>query len=158
MTLSANDIDTLVRHIDRLVEPASPRYGRLVSWQNFPNPFWHYGVGLSDTHIFDTGRILRPVEHSWAKPVTDVDEIAVAPPTAIARLKHSLTVFADWHYNLIAWNCEHYSRLITTDRPRCYQSQFLWWIANLTPAGDHKTAQTLLNTYLTDYEETTTHE
>ncbi|MDG2992295.1 hypothetical protein L3556_15355 [Candidatus Synechococcus calcipolaris G9] len=145
MALSVNEIEPLICQIDRLGQPTSSRYGRLVSWQSFPNPVWHYGVGLSDTHIFDTGRILRPVEHPWAQPVTGVDDIAVAPDQAIARLKMSLTVFADWDYNLIAWNCEHYSRLITTDRPRCYQSRFLWWLANLTPEGDHKTAQRLLS-------------
>jgi hypothetical protein len=31
-------------------------YGRLFNWQNPPDPFWHYGIGLSDTHIFDPGQ------------------------------------------------------------------------------------------------------
>ncbi|MGB7440079.1 MAG: hypothetical protein WA919_03350 [Coleofasciculaceae cyanobacterium] len=35
-------------------------YGCLLNWQNPPDPFWHYGIGLSDTQIFDTGRGLCP--------------------------------------------------------------------------------------------------
>ncbi|WP_199336753.1 hypothetical protein [Oscillatoria sp. FACHB-1407] len=62
MPLSLNQIEQSLKAIDRLTDPSSRRYGRLLNWQNPLDPFWHYGIGLSDTHIFDTGRGLRPFE------------------------------------------------------------------------------------------------
>ncbi|TBR58001.1 hypothetical protein BLD44_017710 [Mastigocladus laminosus UU774] len=56
MPLFPDQIDKTIEEIDRLTNPSSQRYGRLLNWQNPPDPFWHYGIGLSDMHIFDTGR------------------------------------------------------------------------------------------------------
>ena len=56
MSLSRNKIEQTIEEIDRMVNSSSERYGRLLNWQNPPDPFWHYGIGLSDTHIFDTGQ------------------------------------------------------------------------------------------------------
>ena len=67
MPLSFNQIEKTIEAIDSLTDPSSNRYGRLLNWNNLPDPFWHYGIGLSDTHIFDTGQGLRPFERSKAK-------------------------------------------------------------------------------------------
>ncbi|MEA5418262.1 hypothetical protein VB712_03430 [Spirulina sp. CCNP1310] len=149
MPLSPEQIEKAIQEIDRLANPASPRYGRLLQWQNFPNPAWHYGIGLSDTHIFDTGGILQPFTKHDAQQVLGIDSIAFAPDQTIQRLKYALHVFAPtWQYNVLGWNCEHLSRLIATDQPRCYQSRPIYWLCNLTPEGDHKTAQQLFQNYL----------
>ncbi|TVQ53313.1 MAG: hypothetical protein EA366_13090 [Spirulina sp. DLM2.Bin59] len=148
MPLSPRQIDQAQQDIDRLADPTSPRYGRLLQWKNLPNPVWHYGIGLSDSHIFDTGGILQPFEKHDAKPVVKIDSIAFTPDQTIQRLKDALHVFADWQYNVLGWNCEHLSRLIATDQPRCYQSRPLWWLCNMTPEGDHKTARQLFQNYL----------
>ena len=137
-----------VEEINYLSNPSSQRYGRLLNWQNPPDPFWHYGIGLSDVYIFDTGQGLRPFEKKDAKFVLGIDSIAFKPERTIKRLKHALDVFADWDYNLTGWNCEHLARLIATDQPRCYQSQPIWWLCNMTPDGDHKTAHWIFQDYL----------
>ncbi|ARV57395.1 hypothetical protein BZZ01_01000 [Nostocales cyanobacterium HT-58-2] len=148
MSVSVEQIEKRIEEIERLVVPSSRRYGRLLNWQNPPDPFWHYGIGLSDTHIFDTGRGLRPFERKEAKFIIGIDGIAFKPEQTIERLKQALYVFANWEYTIPGWNCEHLGRLIATDRPRCYQSRPIWWLCNLTPTGDHKTAHQVFRDYL----------
>lgn len=95
MSLSSDQIEKITNEIDRLANSSSSRYGRLLNWQNPPDPFWHYGIGLSDTHIFDTGHGLRPFEKGDAKLVVDIDNIVFEPKQTVERLKHALYVFAD---------------------------------------------------------------
>ena len=148
MPLSPDQIEKTTEAIDLLVNPSSSRYGRLLNWQNPPDPFWHYGIGLSDTHIFDTGQGLCPFERSDARFIVDIEHLAFPPDQIIKRLKQALSVFADWEYTLPGWNCEHLGRLIVTDQPRCYQSSPIWWLCDMTPEGDHKTAQQVFHSYL----------
>lgn len=148
MSLSSDQIEKTIEAIDLLVNPSSSRYGRLLNWQNPPDPFWHYGIGLSDTHIFDTGQGLCPFERGDARFVVGIDYLALPPDQTIKRLKHALSIFADWKYTLPGWNCEHLGRLIATDQPRCYQSSPIGWLCNMTPEGDHKTAQQVFHSYL----------
>lgn len=145
------EIKDKITAIDAIVDPQSVRYGRLLNWQN-DDPFWHYGIGLSDTHIFDTGLGLQPFKRHDARFVVGIDHIAFDPDFAIARLKHALVVFGDWQYNFFGWNCEHLGRLIATDEPRCYQSGIVWWLCNMTPSGDHKTARSIFRDYLTRHD------
>lgn len=148
MSLSLSGIEKTIEAVERLVDPSSKRYGRLLNWQNPPDPFWHYGIGLSDTHIFDTGQGLCPFERKEAKFVVGIDDIAFEPEQTIERLKQALHVFSNWEYTFTGWNCEHLGRLIATDRARCYQSSFLWWMCNMSPEGDHKTAHQIFRDYL----------
>ncbi len=136
------------QEINRLINPLSKRYGRLLNWQNPPDPFWHYGIGLSDLHIFDTGAGLQPFEKSDAKFVIGIDHLAFPPDKTIERLKHAIKVFGHWEYNLFGWNCEHLGRLIATDQPRCYQSNPIWWLCNMSPEGDHHSAHQIFYDYL----------
>ncbi|MGD2183937.1 hypothetical protein [Lusitaniella coriacea] len=148
MPLSQEQVEQRIAAIDRAINPLSERYGRLLNWQNLPDPFWHYGIGLSETYIFDTGQGLCSFEREEAKFVIGVDAIAFKPEQTIERLKHALRIFSPWEYTLTGWNCEHLARLIATDRPRCYQSSFLWWLCDLSPEGDHKTARHIFRDYL----------
>jgi hypothetical protein len=148
MSLSVDQIEKTIEQIERLVDPSSSGYGRLLNWQNPPDLFWHYGIGLSNTHIFDTGRALCPVERKEAKFVTGIEEIAFEPKPTIERLKQALHVFATWKYNNTGWNSEHLARLIVTDQPRCYQSISIWMLCDLSPEGDHKTAHKVFRDYL----------
>ncbi len=141
-------IEKKIAGIDYFTDCKSARYGRLLNWQNFPEPFWHYGIGLSNTHIFDTGQGLQPFERHDAKFVIGIDHIAFEPEQAIARLKHALHVFSNWEYNFFGWNCEHLGRLIATDEPRCYQIGLFWWLCNLTPEGDCTMAREVFRRYL----------
>lgn len=148
MSLSLDKIIQTVDLVECLVDPLSPRYGRLLNWQNPPDPFWHYGIGLSSTHIFDTGHGLYPFERTEAKFVLGIDDLAFSPEQTVERMKQALYVFSDWQYTFTGWNCEHLGRLIATDQPRCYQSSFLWWICNMSPEGDHKTAHQIFQNHL----------
>jgi len=148
--MRSNAVEETIKTIERLIDPSSKRFGRLLNWQNPPDPFWHYGIGLSDICIFDTGQGLRAFERKDAKFVIGVEDIAFEPKQTIERLKHALRIFSDWDYTFTGWNCEHLSRLIATDQPRCYQSKSLWWLCNLSPQGDHKTAYQIFRNYLVD--------
>ncbi len=146
--MSPRRIESLFQAIDQATEPQSQRYGRLLIWRNFADPFKHYGIGLSDEKVFDTGLGICVFSRRDAQPVPGVESIAFHPDVTIARLKQALIVFETWGYNLLAWNCEHLSRLIATDQPRCYQSQPLWWLCGLTVRGDHPQAWDLFNNHL----------
>lgn len=148
MSLSIKQIEQRIEEIDSLADPLSKRYGRLLNWQNSSDPFWHYGIGLSDTDIFDTGCGLSLFTRKEAKFVIGIDGIVFTPEQTIERLKHALQVFANWEYTVPGWNCEHLGRLIATDKPRCYQSQPIWWLCDLTSEGDHKTAYKVFQDYL----------
>lgn len=141
-------IEKKIAGIEHYADSKSARYGKLLNWQNSHDPFWHYGIGLSDTHIFDTGQGLEPFQKWDAKYVVGIDRIAFEPDLAIARLKHALHVFASWEYNLFGWNCEHLGRLIATNKPRCYQSKPIWWLCDMTPEGDHRSARSIFDGYL----------
>ncbi|MGQ4647562.1 hypothetical protein [Lyngbya aestuarii] len=141
-------IDKKIDEINRFIDPSSRRYGRLLNWQNPFDPFWHYGIGLSNRHIFDTGRGLRSFERENAKFVVGIDHITFEPNQTIERLKYALSVFCSWEYTIPGWNCEHLARLIATDEPRCYQSQPIWFLCNLTPSGEHKNARQVFRNYL----------
>lgn len=148
MPISSDQIENRIAGIEFFADPSSARYGKLLNWQNPPDPFWHYGIGLSDTHIFDTGQGLQPFERHNAKFVIGIDHIAFSPAQTIERLKHALHVFGDWEYNFLGWNCEHLGRLIATDEPRCYQIGVIWWLCNLSPDGDHQMARQIFREYL----------
>jgi len=50
-----------IASIQQHLNPASQYYGRLLNWQD---GFWHYGIGLSDTDIFDTGQGMQVFKRS----------------------------------------------------------------------------------------------
>ena len=143
-----DEMSTQLQYIDVCVDLGSNRCGRLLNWQNPGDPFWHYGIGISDKHVFDTGRGLRVFERSSCRNVIGVDSIHYPPIITIGRLKHAIDVFGGWRYSLIGWNCEHLARLIATNRPRCYQSKMVWWLAGLDAKGDHKIAKRVLENHL----------
>jgi hypothetical protein len=139
---------TKISEIERRLLPESKRYGQLLNWQNSSDPFWHYGIGLSDRYIFDTGKGLQPFEKQDAKVVKGIEGIAFSPQQTIDRLKHALLVFDDWTYSVLGWNCEHLARLIVTDQPRSYQCQWTWWLSDLMPNGEHKAARQIFRDHL----------
>ena len=129
----------------------STRYGRLLNWQNVLDPFWHYGIGLSDLYIFDTGKELQPFKRKQAAFVEGITSIEFSPQQTIQRLKEAIFVFKSWIYSGLGWNCEHLARLIATDEPRSYQRKLIWWVSDLTPEGDHKTAHQAFREHLVKY-------
>jgi hypothetical protein len=141
-------MSTELQHIDTCVDFGSNRCGRLLNWQNHGDPFWHYGIGISDLHVFDTGQGLRVFERTICRNVVGIDNIHYPPAITIARLRYAIDVFGDWTYSLLGWNCEHLARLIATNQSRSYQSKFVWWMAGLDQYGDHKIAKSVLENHL----------
>ncbi|AMA07837.1 hypothetical protein [Picosynechococcus sp. PCC 73109] len=149
MALPNRKTKEIITSIDQLIQPKDQRYGRLLNWQNPGDPFWHYGIGLSNTHIFDTGKSWIGFRNENAKLVIGCEDIHLDPSEVMQRLRKAICVFADWEYNFVGWNCEHLARLITTDQARSYQSQPIWFLCNLTGKGDHKTAKQVFDNYPT---------
>lgn len=145
---SLNAMITDFKNINACLDFESKRCGRLLNWQNPNDPFWHYGIGISDLHVFDTGRGLRVFERANCLRVAGVDGIHYTPKITIGRLMHALEAFKGWHYSLLGWNCEHMARLIATNKPRCYQSKLVWWLAGLDANGDHKIAKKVFEKHL----------
>ncbi len=150
MAISNDELETKINGILQNVDPTSQFYGRLLNWQG-ADSFWHYGIGLSDTQIFDTGRGWQPFERHYVdtKFVLGIDEISYAPDKTIKRLIHALRCFKNWDYGLLGWNCEHLGRLVATNQPISYEVRRQPWpIPQLNHDGWHPTAEHDLRDYL----------
>jgi hypothetical protein len=134
-----------IENIKKCINRQSKFYGKLVNWHS--NGFWHYGIGLSNEHIFDLGENLD-VFHKGNREIKLV-EIGrqFSPDKTIKRLAYALCCFKDWHYGLLGWNCEHYSRLVATNVAICYQVKDSL-LAFLNHGGYHPTAVQDFTNYL----------
>ena len=149
--MSSNVVD--IKHSDILkkADPESRFYGALLNWKG-DDGFWHYGIGLSDDYIFDTGRGLQPfaAKHVNAKFVEHVS--AYAPEQTLQRLIYALECFNHWDYGLLGWNCEHLARLVATNEPISYEVKNQFWpIPELNHNGIHPTAKEEFEAYLENY-------
>ena len=107
--------------IESYADNRSWRYGQLLNWPDPIWPIWHYGIGLSDSHIFDTGGCWRAFEKGDARRVIGVDHLLFPPQTIVNRLRIAVTCFKSWDYHLIGWNCEHLARLVATGNAISYE-------------------------------------
>jgi len=152
MGLSSIQIEERIRDIQGKVDPTSQFYGKLLNWWNRN---WHYGIGLSDRYIFDTGQGMHPFErsHVGARIVLNIDHIAFPPDQTIQRLIHALRKFGWWNYGLLGWNCEHVARLVATDDPRCYELQNQPWPIGFLIRGNkrHPHAKQDFRAYLAEH-------
>lgn len=113
-------IHELVSRIDK----SSQFYGKLVNWSHGWQELniWHYGIGLSDDAIFDTGRGMQIFTPNFTpKIVLGVVDIHFPTDQTIDRLVLAQELFSDWDYGLLGWNCEHLARLVATDDPVSYE-------------------------------------
>lgn len=134
-----------IENVSRLGDSHSNFYGKLVNWHS--KGFWHYGIGLSDEHIFDLGENLD-VFHKEDREIKFVMKVKhFSSEKTIRRLAHALCCFKDWHYGLLGWNCEHYSRLVVTNVAISYQVKKSP-LAFLNHGGYHPTAVQDLTNYL----------
>lgn len=141
MPLTHEQIEQRIADIREHCELSSQYYGRLLNWTD--GFVWHYGIGLSATHIFDTGGGLCAFRFAFEpKFVVGVDDALFSPEQTIERLIHALRVFGNWDYGLFGWNCEHLARLIATDNPISYEVlKAPWPIPALNHNGLHPTAK-----------------
>jgi hypothetical protein len=148
MTADSPQIETIQEHAIL----GSRFYGRLLNWNHgwTQGNIWHYGIGVSNTHIFDTGAGLRVFRPDFKpKLVIGVDHRLFSPDQTIARLIEALCVFYYWHYGLLGWNCEHLARLVATNDPVSYEVRKLPWpIPALNHNGRHPHAKDDLRNHL----------
>lgn len=152
MSISDYQLERIIEDIHNSIEPSSQFYGRLLNWKG-NDSFWHYGIGLSDSKIFDTGRGFKPFGSHYvkAKFVKGVDEIAFPSDKTIQRLIHALKRFQGWEYGLLGWNCEHLARLVATNRPISYEVRKQPWpIPDLNHRGKHPHAKKDFARYLSE--------
>lgn len=134
--------------IYQTADPTSQYYGKLINWCG-QDGFWHYGIGLSDAKIFDTGRGLQIFDRDRvaAKLVLGIETIEFSPQNTIDRLILALQCFRDWDYGLLGWNCEHLARLVATDVPISYEVRKTF-LRYFNHDGYHPTAQQDFEQYL----------
>lgn len=148
MSLTRNELEECIGSIHSYSVPSSDLYGRLLNWTD--GFVWHYGIGLSETHIFDTGQGLRVFRFTTPpKQVIGVENKLYDRVQTIERLTHALRVFHKWNYGLLGWNCEHLARLIAHDDPISYEViKSPWPIPSLNNNGRHPTAREDLRRHL----------
>ncbi len=145
------DLDLDLDHgkLDVHADPESRYYGRLLSWFGSPGLAWHFGIGLSDSHFFNTGpQDWRILEMSAQQPTLVKGIPVVTPVVVISRLEYALHVFREWPYDLLRWNCEHLGRLVATGDPICYQVASAPLLSFWLQGGRHPTAKSRLESWL----------
>lgn len=150
MNIAESKIEQVANDTLVLVDTDSKYYGKLLNWQG-SDSFWHYGIGLSDQKIFDTGRGMKPFDsrHVKAKFVNGVEDLAFPPGKTIQRLIYALKRFHQWEYGLLGWNCEHLARLVATNRAISYEvKKQPWPIPDLNHGGKHPHAGKDFHEYL----------
>lgn len=153
MALTDHQLEQCIKSIRSHGISSSGLFGRLLNWTD--GFVWHYGIGLSDAHIFDTGQGLRVFQCSFRpKLVIGVEDQLFTPVQTIERLLHALRVFQHWDYGLLGWNCEHFARLVAHDDPISYEVLKMapWPIPSLNHSGRHPTAKEDLRHHLRRHE------
>ncbi|MEC4854046.1 MAG: hypothetical protein SAJ12_23940, partial [Jaaginema sp. PMC 1079.18] len=130
------------------LDSTSEYYGKLLNWCG-QDGFWHYGIGLSDTKIFDTGRGKTIFDRDCvdAKLVLGIEDIVFPPQATIERLSYARECFQHWDYGLLGWNCEHLARLVATNVPISYEVRKTF-LRYFNHDGYHPTAQHDFEQYL----------
>ncbi|MGK7886127.1 MAG: hypothetical protein AB4057_16080, partial [Crocosphaera sp.] len=68
------DIESVISKVEAKSDPNSRYYGQLIKWkcknqsQEQNNKTWFYGIGLSDSHIFDTRNLCVTFRGDKDKP------------------------------------------------------------------------------------------
>lgn len=121
--------------------------------------FWHYGVALCNTVGLSWGpcepgksyALGQLVVHSltdfsdakWVKTYLRKDLVLENLIASVDAFHHK------WNYGFQGWNCEHWARLVTTNSPKCYQTQnaVLGLFDVFGGSGTHPTAKKYLESF-----------
>lgn len=146
MSISLDQAHEKILAICQAIDIYSLRYGRLVNW--YEGLSWHYGIGLTDDLIFDTGGLSifsRHPDDFFVVPDVQI----FSPQQTIERLFYSIICFKNWDYGLLGWNCEHIARLIATDSAVSYEIKKLPFpIPQFNHDGWHPNAKEILNDFI----------
>jgi hypothetical protein len=145
MSISLDTAKDRILEIYREIDTKSKYYGRLVNWQ--ATGVWHYGIGISNTLIFDTASLtLFDKLDLDVRLVPDVQKFRQSD--TIDRLCTAIMCFHNWDYGLLGWNCEHFARLVSTDLAISYEVKKLPFpLPQLNHNGYHPQATKLLCEY-----------
>ncbi|MGL5032573.1 MAG: hypothetical protein ACRC6M_02080 [Microcystaceae cyanobacterium] len=146
MAISREQVHQKIIEIHQVMDINSLFYGRLVNW--YEGVSWHYGIGLQDDLIFDTGGFsifTRNPNEFFLVP--DVHKFS--PHQTIERLCYAIACFKDWDYGLLGWNCEHIARLVASDSAVSYEIKKLPFpIPQLNHDGWHPDARDILKNFI----------
>lgn len=145
MTISLDIAKERILDMYQKVDTNSKYYGRLLNWCSLG--VWHYGIGISNNLIFDTASLaLFDRVDLDIRLVPNVQNFS--PSETIDRLCTAVLCFHNWDYGLLGWNCEHFARLVATDKAISYEvKKLLFPIPQLNHDGWHPQASRLLNEY-----------
>ena len=145
MTISLDIAKERILEMYQKVDTNSKYYGRLLNCYNLG--VWHYGIGISNNLIFDTASLaLFDRVDLDIRLVPNVQNFS--PSETIDRLCTGILCFHNWDYGLLGWNCEHFARLVATDKAISYEvKKLLFPIPQLNHDGWHPQASRLLNEY-----------
>ena len=145
MTISLDIAKERILEMYQKVDTNSKYYGRLLNWCSVG--VWHYGIGISNNLIFDTASLaLFDRVDLDIRLVPNVQNFS--PSETIDRLCTAILCFHTWNYGLLGWNCEHFARLVATDKAISYEvKKLLFPIPQLNNDGWHPQASRLLNEY-----------
>jgi len=145
MTISLDIAKERILEMYQKVDINSKYYGRLLNWCSLG--VWHYGIGISNNLIFDTASLaLFDRVDLDIRLVPNVQNFS--PSETIDRLCTAILCFHNWDYGLLGWNCEHFARLVATDKAISYEvKKLLFPIPQLNHDGWHPQASRLLNEY-----------
>jgi hypothetical protein len=145
MKISLDLAKERIFEIYQKVDTNSKYYGRLLNWCSLG--VWHYGIGISNNLIFDTGSLA--LFERVDLEIRFVPNVQIfLPSETIDRLCAAILCFHNWDYGLLGWNCEHLARLVATDKAISYEVKKLPFpIPQLNHDGWHPQASRLLNEY-----------
>ena len=145
MTISLDIAKERILDMYQKVDTNSKYYGRLLNWCSLG--VWHYGIGISNNLIFDTASLaLFDRVDLDIRLVPNVQNFS--PSETIDRLCTAILCFHNWDYGLLGWNCEHFARLVATDKAISYEvKKLLFPIPQLNHDGWHPQASKLLTEY-----------
>lgn len=145
MAISLDTAKERILEIYQKIDSNSHYYGRLLNWRG--SGVCHYGIGISDCLIFDTGGLVlfEPVNLD-VRFVPDVQKFD--PTETIDRLCSAVLCFHSWDYGLLGWNCEHLARLVATGGAISYEIKKLPFpLPQLNSDGYHHQASRMLDKY-----------
>lgn len=121
MRNATKNLKKQIQEIRSQAKPQSRFYGKLLRWKQSITSQWNYGIGLSDTHLFDTGEafeVTDKYQQEVIRIVTDSDTVKFSPNDVVERLVECLYAFDDneHEYDKRYWNDEHLARLVATNK------------------------------------------
>jgi hypothetical protein len=115
--MTPQKIQSILIEINSSLDKNSNKFGKLLTWHDhrFGDNTNYYGIGLSDSLIFDTGKAFRRIDKNDSEMITNFESGQYSPEQTIDRLNFSVFCFQDWQYHQYTWNAEQLARLVISN-------------------------------------------